>query len=92
MGFYETGGWGTPATDRTAAANTKRIRREMLRNEDRVPSLGDANRMTCDLRDELGRAGIKGFRRGGRVHRTGIYRLHRGERVIPARGRRGRRR
>lgn len=33
-----------------------------------------------------------GFERGGRVHRTGIYKLHRGEYVIPARGkRRGRR-
>ena len=31
---------------------------------------------------------IRSFRKGGRVHRTGIYRLHRGERVIPARGRR----
>ena len=32
------------------------------------------------------------FKRGGRVHRTGIYKLHRGERVIPARSRRARRR
>jgi len=35
------------------------------------------------------------FRRGGRVKRTGIYRLHKNERVLPARGksrRRGRRR
>lgn len=26
-----------------------------------------------------------GFRHGGRVKRTGIYRLHKGEKVIPAR-------
>lgn len=33
-----------------------------------------------------------GFKHGGRVHRTGVYKLHRGEHVIPARGkRRGRR-
>lgn len=29
-----------------------------------------------------------GFKHGGRVHRTGIYKLHAGERVIPARSRR----
>jgi hypothetical protein len=35
------------------------------------------------------------FKRGGDVKRTGVYKLHKGERVIPAgrsrRGRRGRR-
>lgn len=36
--------------------------------------------------------GPPSMKRGGRVHRTGIYKLHRGERVIPARGRRARRR
>lgn len=35
---------------------------------------------------------VPGFKRGGRVKRTGIYKLHAGERVIPARSkRRGRR-
>jgi len=91
MAEYEVGG-RRPASDTTASQNTKRIYREMLGAADRVPSLGDMNRRTQDLRDELGRAGIQGFRRGGRVHRTGIYRLHRGERVIPARSRRGKRR
>ena len=46
---------------------------------------------TGEARSELqsiDRDPFKGFRKGGRVHRTGIYRLHKGERVIPARGRR----
>jgi hypothetical protein len=38
---------------------------------------------------------VPGFKRGGDVKRTGVYKLHKGERVIPAgrsrRGRRGRR-
>jgi triphosphoribosyl-dephospho-CoA synthetase len=37
----------------------------------------------------LGPAVIASMKRGGRVHKTGIYRLHRGERVVPKR--RGRR-
>jgi hypothetical protein len=32
---------------------------------------------------------LASMKRGGRVHKTGLYRLHRGERVIPKR--RGRR-
>ena len=36
----------------------------------------------------MGLRGIAGFKRGGRVKRTGIYKLHAGERVIPARSRR----
>jgi hypothetical protein len=35
---------------------------------------------------------VPGFKRGGSVKRTGVYRLHKGERVIPAsRSKRGRR-
>ena len=78
----------------TALVNASRLTREM-RKEGMRPSrfnFSDAMRITNRLRDELGRAGIKGFKRGGRVHRTGIYKLHRGERVIPVRSRRARRR
>ena len=35
-----------------------------------------------------GQVPLRSFRKGGRVHRTGVYKLHAGERVIPARGRR----
>ena len=71
------------------AYNSSRIAREM-RAEGSPMTTGRALSISNDLRDELGRVGIKGFKRGGRVHRTGIYKLHRGERVMPAR--RGRRR
>jgi hypothetical protein len=36
------------------------------------------------IRDALEDAGIKGFKKGGVVRRTGIYQLHKGERVVPA--------
>lgn len=69
--------------------NLSEIRREMRSGGER-PSLsyGMMGQITSDLRDELARKGLPGFRKGGRVKRTGIYRLHAGERVIPARGRR----
>lgn len=31
---------------------------------------------------------VPGFKRGGRVRKTGLYRVHAGERVVAARGRR----
>lgn len=33
------------------------------------------------LRLELQEKGLKGFKRGGKVKKTGVYRLHKGERV-----------
>jgi hypothetical protein len=36
--------------------------------------------------------GIPGLKRGGKVHRTGIYRLHAGEEVKPAKRKRSRKR
>lgn len=32
------------------------------------------------------------FRKGGKVKKTGVYRLHKGERVVPRKSKRGRRR
>ena len=51
-----------------------------------------AESVSNDLAAELKRKGIRGFKRGGRVRRTGIYKLHRGEHVIPARHKRRTRR
>lgn len=71
----------------TASINLSRIARE----QGRSPSAQDRD-ISNRLREELRDKGIPGFRKGGRVKRTGIYRLHKGERVIKARARRARRR
>ena len=76
-----------PASAISAMRNTRIIAGESGRR-----ATVDDYATTSRLRRELREKGIQGFRRGGRVHRTGIYKLHRGERVIPARSRRGRRR
>ena len=80
------------ASDASAFRNADRITSEMEREQGRYLPRDFARFTTDRLRQELRNKGIRGFKRGGRVHRTGIYKLHRGERVIPARGRRARRR
>lgn len=81
-----------PATAASSGSNIIRIVKEG-RREDRNYSVGESLKITERLRKELRDKGLKGFKRGGPVKRTGIYKLHRGERVIPARKRRsGRRR
>lgn len=40
--------------------------------------------ITSRLRRELEEKGLKGFKRGGKVGRTGVYKLHKGETVKPA--------
>lgn len=80
-----------PASDSSAMRNLARIGGERWDYGPRIKP-GDAFDLSRRLREELRDKGIQGFKRGGRVHRTGIYKLHRGERVIPARSRRARRR
>lgn len=43
-----------------------------------------ANRVTDQLRKELRDKGLKGFKKGGKVKKTGVYKLHAGEKVVPA--------
>jgi hypothetical protein len=62
------------------------------RNQSLQQRMAAAGRKLGQGLGKLGSGGMNllgSFKRGGRVKRTGIYRLHRGERVIPKR--RGRR-
>jgi hypothetical protein len=43
-----------------------------------------AVKITGDLRKELESKGLKGFKRGGKVKKTGVYKLHKGEKVVTA--------
>ena len=83
----------SPDDNRIAATNKTRQQNayDIYREGRGAVTIGRALKTTRDLADELQARGIKGFKRGGRVHRTGIYKLHRGERVIRARTRRGHR-
>lgn len=85
-------GYDSPASDRTATSNLFHIRNQMRESGRDIPSIDAMRGRSEELRRELRAKGIQGFKRGGRVHRTGIYKLHRGERVIPSRSRRARRR
>lgn len=81
----------TPASSYTASLNAMEIARDPeVRGAFALP-LSRSARITNELRDELESRGLRGFRRGGRVKRTGVYKLHAGERVIPRGRRRGRR-
>ena len=73
-----------PASRWQRSLNTRQILGEMRAQGRRIPD-NDAHAASRDLARRMDEIGIPGFKRGGRVHRTGIYRLHRGERVIPAR-------
>jgi len=70
------------ASDWTAYENGMRILQE---NPQLRPSKADS--ITKSLRRELMQKGLKGFKKGGPVTRTGIYKLHKGEHVVPARRR-----
>ena len=80
------------ASDASAFRNADRITSEMEREQGRYLPRDFGRFTTNRLRKELSNRGLKGFKRGGRVHRTGIYKLHRGERVVPARSKRRSRR
>jgi len=63
----------------TALGNLQQIEEEDPYTAQRLPIYTITNK----LRKELEEKGIKGFKRGGRVPRTGVYKLHRGELVVP---------
>ncbi len=44
-----------------------------------------ALRLSNQLRQELTDKGMPGFRRGGKVKKTGVYELHKGEKVLTRR-------
>jgi hypothetical protein len=68
----------TPASNETAWSNARRIASGMP-----VGSRlhGEAEFITDKLRKELSEKGLKGFKRGGKVKKTGVYKLHKGEKV-----------
>jgi hypothetical protein len=67
----------------TAYENLLKLQRERGEKES-DPFEGAPADITRRLRDELSSKGLKGFRRGGRVKKTGVYKLHKGEKVITA--------
>jgi hypothetical protein len=69
-----------PAGDQTAAENVGRIVEEEFGGDRFIQSLRRSNQ----LRQELGAKGLKGFKKGGKVKRTGVYKLHKGEKVQTA--------
>ena len=70
------------ASNTSASRNISQIIREKPPGEiDPV----EAVEVTRQMRQELNDKGIKGFKRGGKVKKTGVYKLHKGEKVIPAR-------
>jgi hypothetical protein len=82
---------GAPTSPRGGAAPGSNVRKKVARGVQKATGrMSDMYRqMGEDLRSNptWARAHAQmDFRHGGRVPRTGIYRLHRGERVIPARG------
>jgi hypothetical protein len=68
----------TPANSWTARLNAQQIRAGMPPG---FPSQAESEKITDDLRKELSDKGIKGFKRGGKVKKTGVYKLHKGEKV-----------
>jgi hypothetical protein len=67
-----------PASARTAAENL-----DVFESEGSPPKMQDYM-TTARLRQELERKGLKGFKRGGKVKKTGIAKVHKGERVLTA--------
>ncbi len=68
-----------PADESTATANAIRIL-----NEGKPGTIGGAIDATRALRQELEKKGLKGFKRGGKVKKTGVAKVHKGERVLTA--------
>jgi hypothetical protein len=68
-----------PASSRTAIANIAQLMREGS-----LSNLKTGADVTRALRSELAAKGLKGFKRGGKVKKTGVAKLHKGERVLTA--------
>lgn len=64
-----------PASSRTAERNVREMMREGV---DPWKGLSISQK----LRKELAEKGLKGFKRGGIVKKTGVAKLHKGERVL----------
>jgi hypothetical protein len=67
----------------TAYENLLKLQRERGEKES-DPFEGSPASITRKLRDELSDKGLKGFKRGGKVKKTGVYKLHKGEKVVTA--------
>ena len=68
-----------PASSRSAMENVDKLQQEPMEGAGT-----DMYRATQKLRRELQEKGIKGFKRGGKVKKTGVYKLHKGEKVVTA--------
>lgn len=67
-----------PASEATAEENLRRIAGEQ-------GQISGADKFISKvLREELLRKGFKGFKRGGKVKKSGVAKVHRGERVLTA--------
>ena len=73
----------TPASRRSSLENVSKIGAQDL-GEGRAFPLTRAMDVSAALRDELEKKGLKGFKKGGKVKKTGPAMLHKGERVVPA--------
>jgi len=78
---------GTPYETRRPATEWSAISENVPRIFTENPRLASPSTMrdiTQQLRRELTEKGLKGFKKGGPVKKTGVYKLHKGERVVPA--------
>jgi hypothetical protein len=71
----------TPASSMTATDNLT----DILDTSTDKGRIKQGLRITDKLRQELSDKGLKGFKRGGKVKETGVYKLHKGERVLTRR-------
>ncbi len=71
------------ASKETATDNVMRILRETGNGP--LLTTPDALDVSRQLRQELSAKGLKGFKRGGKVKKTGVYKLHKGEKVLTRR-------
>lgn len=74
----------TPADERTASSNVGDIIYDEASEGRKPPNAFKALDVTDALRRELAAKGLKGFKRGGKVKKTGVYKLHAGEKVVTA--------
>lgn len=68
------------ASDRTASQNIWKIGRD--KDTPKPLDMKGALGLSDKLRKELSDKGMPGFKRGGKVKKTGPYKLHAGERVL----------
>lgn len=70
-----------PASDLSASGNVWKLTRGP---DAETSDMYEAQDVTNKLRKELEAKGLKGFKKGGKVRKTGVYKLHKGEKVVPA--------